>query len=63
MGIFHHPHYADVAQLVERLICNQRVGGSSPFVGSIRFVHWKLFFKWVSIFLGRGARVAKGDGL
>lgn len=24
---------ADVAQLVELLICNQPVGGSSPFVG------------------------------
>ena len=27
--------YAGVAQLVEHLICNQRVGGSSPFTGSI----------------------------
>ncbi len=27
---------ADVAQLVEQLICNQQVGGSSPFVSSIR---------------------------
>ena len=25
---------ADVAQLVEQLICNQSVGGSSPFIGS-----------------------------
>jgi hypothetical protein len=25
---------ADVAQLVEQLICNQPVGGSSPFIGS-----------------------------
>ena len=25
---------AGVAQLVEQLICNQRVGGSSPFAGS-----------------------------
>jgi hypothetical protein len=25
---------ADVAQLVEQLICNQHVGGSSPFIGS-----------------------------
>ncbi len=27
---------ADVAQLVEQLIRNQQVNGSSPFVGSIR---------------------------
>ena len=27
---------ASVAQLVELLICNQWVGGSSPFAGSIR---------------------------
>lgn len=26
---------ADVAQLVERLLCKQRVGGSSPSVSSI----------------------------
>ena len=26
---------ADVAQLVEQLICNQQVAGSSPIVGSI----------------------------
>ena len=25
---------ADVAQLVEQLICNHQVGGSNPFVGS-----------------------------
>jgi hypothetical protein len=33
------PHYqrvlAGVAQLVEQLICNQLVGGSSPFSGSV----------------------------
>ena len=29
--------YADVAQLVEQLIRNQQVNGSSPFVGSIPF--------------------------
>ena len=28
---------ADVAQLVEQLIRNQQVNGSSPFVGSIQF--------------------------
>ncbi len=30
-----HPHhfiYADLAQLAEHLICNQRVGGSNPLV-------------------------------
>jgi hypothetical protein len=29
------PIAAGVAQLVEHLICNQRVGGSSPFAGSM----------------------------
>ncbi len=29
--------YAGVAQLVEQLICNQWVGGSSPLAGSISF--------------------------
>ena len=43
---------AGVAQLVEHLICNQRVGGSSPFAGSIR--HLKI---------GRGGRVVNGTGL
>jgi hypothetical protein len=28
--------FADVAQLVEQLIRNQQVNGSSPFVGSIK---------------------------
>lgn len=28
---------ASIAQLVEQLICNQLVGGSSPSAGSIRF--------------------------
>jgi hypothetical protein len=31
----HRSPIASVAQLVERLICNQLVGGSSPFAGSI----------------------------
>ncbi len=32
---------AGVAQLVEHLICNQRVGGSNPFVSSINTSrHW-----------------------
>ncbi len=30
-----YPVEATVAQLVEQLICNQRVGGSNPFGGSI----------------------------
>lgn len=30
---------AKVAQLVEQLICNQPVGGSSPFTSSIYFYH------------------------
>jgi hypothetical protein len=29
------PFWAGVAQLVEHLICNQRVGGSNPFASSI----------------------------
>jgi hypothetical protein len=29
---------AGVAQLVEQLICNQQVGGSNPFAGSILMV-------------------------
>ena len=28
--------YADLAQLVEHLICNQGVGGSSPSVGTTK---------------------------
>ena len=39
-----HPHhfYADLAQLAEHLICNQRVGGSNPLVGTIyaEVVQW-----------------------
>ena len=31
---------ADVAQLVEQLTCNQQVGGSSPFIGSVLFYGW-----------------------
>src|SRR4030095_8450616 len=30
-----HARLAGVAQLVEQLICNHQVGGSSPFTGSI----------------------------
>ena len=28
--------YADVAQLVEQLICNHQVVGSTPIIGSIK---------------------------
>ena len=43
--------YAGIAQLVERLICNQRVGGSSPSAGS-SFPEWEarhifLFFTFL----------------
>jgi hypothetical protein len=31
--------FAGVAQLVEQLICNQLVGGSSPLTGSIKLNH------------------------
>ena len=34
--------FAGVAQLVERLICNQMVGGSSPFAGSTKSALLKL---------------------
>jgi hypothetical protein len=34
-----HEEHADVAQLVEQLIRNQQVNGSSPFVGSIPSPH------------------------
>ncbi len=33
-----HKKCADVAQLVEHLICNQAVGGSSPLISSMFFV-------------------------
>ena len=35
--------WAGVAQLVEHLICNQRVGGSNPFVSSITPARTKAF--------------------
>ena len=47
---------ATVAQLVEQLICNQSVGGSSPLGGSnIMFFEKK--------FNGGDARAAKGSRL
>ena len=44
--------FAGVAQLVEQLICNQQVGGSSPSTSSIFYN-----FIWAS------SRVAKGGRL
>ena len=43
-----HINNAEVAQLVEQLICNQQVGGSTPFFGSVN---------WAD------GRVVKGDRL
>ncbi len=37
-----HPGVAGVAQLVEHLICNQRVGGSNPSAGSKNSITYKL---------------------
>ncbi len=34
---------ASIAQLVEQLICNQSVGGSSPFAGSVKGVENVLY--------------------
>ena len=36
--------YAGVAQLVEQLICNQQVGGSSPSTSSISCLIIKVWF-------------------
>ena len=44
--------YAGIAQLVEQLICNQQVGGSSPSTSSTNFN-----------FIWERSRVAKGDRL
>ncbi len=38
-------HGAGLAQLVEHLICNQGVGGSSPLAGTILFQLIKLYFR------------------
>ena len=46
--IKYHSNYADVAQLVEQLIRNQQVTGSSPVISSIEKKHLRmqvLFFK------------------
>ena len=47
---------AGVAQLVEQLICNQQVGGSSPSTSSIVSMHNQIYIWGIS-------RVAKGDRL
>src|SRR6185369_14509082 len=38
---------AGVAQLVEHLICNQRVGGSSPFAGSMSHLKIAGVVEWL----------------
>ena len=35
LRFFYKNKTADVAQLVEQLICNQLVGGSNPSIGSV----------------------------
>ena len=35
--VLYRPPYAEIAQLVEQLICNQQVTGSSPVFGTIFF--------------------------
>src|SRR2546426_8997657 len=49
---------AGVAQRVEQLICNQRVGGSNPFASSSP--RERAFVCMVVALRGRGARVAEG---
>ena len=49
-------NFADIAQLVEQLICNQQVAGSSPIVGS-NFSDYTSYIFW------RDSRVAKGSRL
>ena len=50
---------ATVAQLVEQLICNQSVGGSSPLGGSV--IKLKFWSRLLTI--GGDARAAKGSRL
>jgi hypothetical protein len=58
--------FADVAQLVEQLIRNQQVNGSSPFVGSIklatyRLVYRRLVYRWCTtdLFLQNAHRLLR----
>ena len=51
---------AGVAQLVEQLICNQQVGGSNPFAGSICCVDLSRYTYLISILqLGEMAERSK----
>lgn len=42
---------ADVAQLVEQLIRNEKVGGSTPLIGTKRIKHLRQSFE-VGVFVG-----------
>ena len=50
-------HRAGVAQLVEHLICNQRVGGSNPFASSIEGKCWRSpKGGWLTAYMARRGR-------
>ena len=55
--IEHSTRCAGVAQLVEQLICNQQVRGSSPFTSSMKPTNFCRLSIWKS------SRVAKGGRL
>ena len=60
-------YYAGVAQLVERLTCNEQAGGSNPSASSIQIVKLvrKRFFnvKWVAVIQRVGeVRFLKANG-
>ncbi len=48
--------WAGVAQLVEHLICNQRVGGSNPFVSSSSIQQWHRKTDWVVLLAAPACR-------
>jgi hypothetical protein len=53
---------AGVAQLVEHLICNQRVGGSNPFASSTRMgADFKAAMKFPAKQIARAGYVLCGD--
>ena len=60
---------AGLAQLVEQLICNQQVAGSSPIASSIFLIDVPRFeevvqeFVYESLFVRRGTQVANGGRL
>ena len=62
-------YIAGVAQLVEQLICNQRVGGSNPLAGSVFKVKSKVFENFLILLSGlsigfrANGRVVKGSRL